>query len=375
MNIKRSIPEKKHRKDLLRDYKSCLVHGRGDDNEETDDLTDLLAALLELSVSPEVSNSLEVVEKLLAVAEDVTSLTDEDLEDLTSTDVSDDVTDGALKARKTAGVHGLADGLDGISELLKSTLDGLDAELLETGLKIGPGSIHLSNDDVEIAGAARGITHAGAHALSNTTDKLVHVLSRRSNGDLVVLLVDEDAEDLSHILTGAVEVLGLPFGGDVLEEVDELTTVTEDVHDLVLDESHDLAVLDLLDDLDDILGGLLDTASLESVGKLLNTVGKGEEALHDSLHVKSLDTVSNKLNTIIEIASHVSNISHASGGVAHHNVETISDTLEEGNNVLLALKLAITSKLSIRGNNEARLIECSGRNDQSKKNKSYRTHG
>ena len=97
------------------------MHRRGNDNEEADDLTDLLAAILKLAVGPEVGNRLEVVKKLLAMAEDVTSLTDDDLEDLAVANIADNLADGRLEARQTAGIHGLTDGLDSISKLKKST--------------------------------------------------------------------------------------------------------------------------------------------------------------------------------------------------------------------------------------------------------------
>jgi len=318
---------------------------RGDNNEEAEDLTDLLAAFLKLTVSPVGTNSLEVIKKLLAVAEDVSSLTNKNLEDLTSTDISNDVTDSILKTSKTASIKRLADGLDDIGEFKKTTLDGLDAELLDTSLKIRPASIHLSDDDVKIAGTGRRITHAGTHTLSNTADEVVDILRSGRNNDLRVVLIDENAKNFSDILTSVVEVLVLPFGGNILEEIDELTTMSEDVHDFVLDESHDLTVLDFLDDLDDRFSSLLNTTSLEGISDLLDTVGKGEETFNDRLYAKSLDTVSDKLDTIIEIRSHVSDIPDASAGITHDNIETISNTLEESKNIFLALDLAVLFKL------------------------------
>jgi len=325
---------------------------RGDDNEEADDLTDLLAALLEGASSPEGGNRLEVVDELLAVAEDVDSLTSNDLEDLTGTDVSDDVPDGLLETSKTASIKGLGDSLDSISKLKKSTLDGLDAQLLDASLKIRPAGVHVSDDDIDVTGAGRGIAHAGAHTLSNTADESVDVSGGGRNGNLSVVLVDEDAEDLSHILTSAVEVLGLPLSGDVLEQVDELTAVRPDVHDLVPDEGLDLTRLDLSDDLVDGISSLLDTASLEGISELLDTVSKGEKTLHDSLDVEGLDTVSDLLNGIIEVADHSGHILNTGSGIAHDDVETIGNTLEEIHNILLALKLAITLKLLRRSHNE-----------------------
>jgi len=328
------------------------MHCRWDDDKEADDLTDLLTAVLKLTVSPEGSNSLEVIKELLSVAENVCNLTDKNLEDLTSTDISNDVTDGLLKVSKTASFEGLADGLDGISKLLKSTFDGLDAQLLDTSLKIRPGSVHLSNDDVNVTGTSRRITHAGSHTLSNTADEAVDILRSSRDSDLLIVLIDEDAKDLTNIFTSSIEVLVLPFRGNILEEVDELTTVRKNVHDFVLDECHDLTFLDFSDDLDDRLSNLLETAVLETVGKLLNTISKSEKTLHDRLYTKVLDTISNKLNSVIEITSHIVDILDASSRITHNNIETISNTLEEVDHILLALDLAVLSKLGIRSNDK-----------------------
>jgi len=348
--------------------------GGGDDNKEADDLTDLLTALLEGALSPEVGDSLEVLDKLLAVAEDVAGLTSDNLEDLTSLDFGNKFSDGLLKSSKTASLEGLGDGLDGISKLKKSTLDGLDADLLDTSLKIRPGSVHISDDDIDVTSTARGITHAVAQALSNTTDQLVNVSGGGRDIDLSVVLIDEDAKDFTNILTSLVEVLGLPLSANVLEQVDELTTMGPDVHNLVLDEGLDLTRLDLSDDLDDGLSHLLKTTSLESISKLLNTISKGKETLHDSLNIKSLDTVRNQLNSIIEITSHVLDVPDTGGGITHDNIKTNSNTLKESKNILLALDAAILLKLLSRSNDETRLIDCTGRDHQSKKNKSIRTH-
>jgi len=346
-----------------------MLSGR-DDDEEADDLTDLLAALLIGALSPVVGNILEVLEELGAVAENVDSLTSDDLEDLTSTDISNDVPDSLLKASKTASVEGVGDGLDSIGKLEESTLYGLDVDLLDASQKIRPGSVHVSNDDVDVTGAARRITHGGTHTLSNTADQLEHILGAGRSSDLSVVLVDEDAEDLSDVLTSSVEVLFLPLSADVLEEVDELAAMAEDVHDLVLDESLDLTVLDLTHDLDDGISHLLDTASLEGVGDLLNTISKGKETLHDRLDVEVLDTIGDKLESIIEVAGHVGDIPDAGGGITHDNVETNSNTLEEVDDVLLGLNLAVHFELLRRSNHETRSINCTGREDQSNKNKS-----
>jgi len=337
-----------------------LMHGRGDDNEEADDLTDLLAAILKLAVGPEVGNRLEVVKKLLAVAEDVSSLTDEDLEDLAGANIADNIANGRLEARQTASIHGLTDGLDSISKLKKSTLDGLNAQLLDASLEIRPGSIHLTDDNIKVTGAARGIAHAGAHTLSDTTDEQKHIVGRRSNSDLSVILIDKDAKDFSDIRTSSIEVTILPLSCNVLEELDELTTMREDVHDLVLDESHDLTVPDLLDDLDDRISSLLNAASPEGISNLLNTVGKGEEALHDGLNAEGLDTVSDELNTVVEVSSHVRKVPDASSGITHHNVEAISDTLEEVENILLGLEPAVLIEISSALDDETCLIDCAG---------------
>jgi len=347
---------------------------RGDNNEEAEDLTDLLTTILELTIGPISTNSLEVIKKLLAMAENVSSLTNENLEDLTSTDISDDVTDSILKTSKTASIKRLADGFNDISKLKKSTLDGLNAQLLDTSLKIRPASIHLSDDDVNVTGAARRITHAGAHAFSNTTDEVEDILRSRRSSDLLIVLIDENAEDLSDILTSLVEVLVLPIRGDSLEELDELTTMRQDVHDFILDESHDLTTLDLFDDLVDRSSHLFNTTSLEGISKLLNTISKGKETFHDRLYAEGLDTVSNKLDTIIEIAGHVGDILDASSRITHDNIETISNTLDESKNIFLAFDFAVLIKLSGRSNDKAGLIDCSSRNDQSEKNKSIRTH-
>jgi len=348
--------------------------GRGDDNKEADDLTDLLAALLEGTSSPEVSNILEVLNELSAVAEDVDGLTSNDLEDLASTDVSNDVTDSLLKASKTASLEGVGDGLDGVGKLKKSTLDSLDVELLDASEEVGPAGIHVSDDDVDVTGAARGVTHRGAHALSNTADQLVDIGRGGRLVNLSVVLVQEDAEDLSDVLTSAVEVASLPGGSKILEELDQITAVRPDVHDLVLDESLELALLDLSDDLDDGVSSLLEAASLETVSKLLNTVSKGEEALHDRLNTEGLDAVSDQLDGVVEVASHVGDVPHTGGGIAHDDIKAVGNTLQEGDDIILGGHLTILVKLLSRSDHETRLIDCSGRNDQSKKNKAERTH-
>jgi len=350
-----------------------MLSGR-DDDEEADDLTDLLAALLIGALGPEVGNILEVLEELSAVAEDVDSLTSNDLEDLASTDISDDVPDSLLKASKTASVEGLGDGLDSIGKLEESTLDGLDVDLLDTSLKIRPGSVHVGDDNIDITSTARRITHGGTHSLSNTADQLENVVGARRSIDLSVVLVDENAKNLSDVLTSSVEVLSLPLSANVLEEVNELATMAEDVNDLVLDKSLDLTVLDLTHDLDDGISHLLNTASLEGISKLLNTISKGKETLHDRLDVEVLDTIGNKLESVIEIAGHVGNILDTGGGITHDNIKTNSNTLKEVNDIFLRLNLTVLFKLLRRSNHETRCINCSGRNDQSNKNKSERTH-
>jgi len=87
-----------------------------------------------------------------------------------------------------------------------------------------------------------------------------------------------------------------------------------------------------------------------------------------------LDTVGNKLESIVEIAGHVGDVPDAGSGVAHDDIKADSDALEEVEDVLLGLELAVLLKLGGGGNDEARLINCAGRNYQSKKNKCKRTH-
>jgi len=343
---------------------------RGDDDEEADDLTDLLTALLEATVGPEGGDRLEVVKELSAVAEDVDSLTSNDLEDLASTDVSDDVPDGLLETGQTAGLEGLGDGLDGIGKLKKSTLDGLDAKLLDASPEVGPGSVHVSDDDVDVTGAARGIAHGRAHALSDTADESVDVSRGGRNIDLSFVLIDEDAENLTNSTASTVVVLGLPVSDHLLEDLDELAAVRPDVHDLVLDEGLDLSGLDLGHDLDDGVGSLLEAAGLEGVGQLLNTVSKGKEALHDRLDVEGLDAVSDQLDGVVEVASHVGDIPDTGSGVAHDHIKADRDTLEEIEDVILGLHLAVLLELGVGGNDEARLIDCAGRDHQGKENKS-----
>jgi len=347
---------------------------RGDDNKEADDLTDLLTAFLEGTIIPEGGDRLEVIDKLMTVAIDVDSLTSKNLEDLTSTDIRNDVPDGLLKTSKTTGLEGIGNGIDSISKLEKSTLDGLDVELLDTVDEINNARIHVTDDLVDVTGTARRITHLRAHTLSNTADQLESVIRSDVLGGAKVVLIDEDAKDLSDVLTGSVELLLLPGGGDILEEADEVCAVGDDVHDLVLDESLNLTVLDLSDDLDDGFSHLLKTASLESISKLLDTVGKGKEALNDRLDTKVLDTVSNKLEGIIEVAGHVGDVLNTGGGIAHDDIKTNSNTLQEGDNILLGAELTVLIELLIGGNDETRLVNCTGRNDQSKNNKSKRTH-
>jgi len=322
---------------LKKERTNSVLLCRGDLDDEADDLTDLLARVLELSFLPEVSDALKVLDELRAVAEDVDSLTSNDLENLSVADVLDDLADGLLEVLETAGRHRVGDLLNAAGKLGKSTADGADADTLDAVEEVLPGSVKVADDAVDVLGAEGRIAHRAAQALSNTANKGVDV-SRSDLGAVEAVVVDEDGKDLTGVLTESVVVAGLEAAVEGLEEVDKLTTVAVDVHNLVLDEGLDVAAADLSDNADDVLGRLDHATVLEGSSELLNTVSKVHEALSDLRNAESADAMTNELGTLLKVGGKVLHVTDAGRGIAHDNVKAIGKALNKVENVSLTVE-------------------------------------
>jgi len=319
---------------LKKERTNSVLLCRGDLDDEADDFADLLARVLELSFLPEVSDALKVVDELRAMAEDVDSLTSNDLENLSVADVLDDLADGLLEVLETAGRHRISDLLNAAGKLSQSTADGTDADALDAVKKVLPGSVKVSDDAVDVLGAERRIAHRATQALSNTTNEAVDV-SRSDLSTVEVVVVDEDGKDLTGVLTESVVIVGLEAAVERPEEVDKLTAMAKDVHNLVLDEGLDVATADLSDNADDVLGRLDNAAVLEGSSKLLNTVSKVQETLGNLRHTERTDAMTNVVGTKLKVGGKVLHITDAGRGIAHDNVKAIGKALDKVQNISL----------------------------------------
>lgn len=362
--------------------RACSVLCRGDLDDEGDDGADLLARLLVLTSPPVVGDALKVVDELRAVAEDVDSLASDDLESLSVADVLDDFADGLLEVLETAGRHRVSDLLDAVGKLSESTADGADADALDAVEEVVPGSVEVSDDLVDVLSADRRIAHGATEALSDTADKRVDV-SRSDLWAVHAVLVDEDSKDLTGVLTKSVVVVLLEARVEGLEELDKLTAVSKDVHDLVLDESLDVTAADLSNDAEDVLSGLDDAAVLEGSDELLDTISKLHETVGDLSDLDVADAVSDLLSTSLEISNKILDVLDAGLGVAHDDIKSIGKALEEGDGVGLAESttsvshgthemlvtgdppvVVVTDTLSLH---ESLGVKCGGRDDENKK--------
>jgi len=156
------------------------------------------------------------------------------------------------------------------------------------------------------------------------------------------------------------------------------------VHDLVLDESLDVAAADLSDDAEDVLSGLDDTAVLEGSDELLDTISKLQETISDLRNLDAADALANLLSTSLEISSKILDVLDAGLGVAHNDIESIGKALEESDGVGLTETsmtsvsqgthhvtvvrdlpvVVVTDTLSLH---ESLGVKCGGRDDENKK--------